>query len=99
MQAILFHFTASVLPQPSVRMYHSMIHGTWNREMGLKTPRLYSRFWRSFDGLLGQLRASQYKAHVFTLAFMKLASDKFDALIEAPAGGHISDVINPRGDN
>jgi type I restriction enzyme M protein len=65
--------------------------------MPIKKSELYSSLWKSCDELRGGMDASQYKAYVLVLLFVKYVSDKYagqpDALIEVPQGGSFQDMV------
>ena len=65
--------------------------------MAIKKSELYSSLWKSCDELRGGMDASQYKDYVLVLLFVKYVSDKYagkpNALIEIPAGGGFSDMV------
>ena len=66
--------------------------------MALKKSQLYSSLWQSCDELRGGMDASQYKDYILTLLFMKYVSDKPDTLLDVPAGGSFTDMVQLKGD-
>ncbi len=66
--------------------------------MALKKSQLYSSLWQSCDELRGGMDASQYKDYILTLLFMKYVSDKPDTLLDVPAGGSFTDMLQLKGD-
>src|SRR5947207_11677227 len=70
--------------------------------MAIKKSELYGSLWKSCDELRGGMDASQYKAYVLVLLFVKYVSDKHggqkDALLEVPKGGSFADMVALKGD-
>jgi type I restriction enzyme M protein len=66
-------------------------------QMALKKSELSSSLWSSCDELRGGMDASQYKAYVLVLLFIKYVSDKYAgqpfAPIKIPAGAGFKDMV------
>ena len=63
-----------------------------NPAMALRKSHLHASLWQSCDQLRGGMDASQYKAYVLTLLFMKYVSDKYSG-----ADDPFSDIEVPPG--
>src|SRR2546428_3908167 len=70
--------------------------------MAIKKSELYSSLWKSCDELRGGMDASQYKAYVLVLLFIKYVSDNCasrpNALIEVPEGSSFAELVALKGD-
>ncbi len=69
--------------------------------MAIKKSQLYSSIWQGCDELRGGMDPSQYKDYVLVLLFVRYVSDKYagkiNELVDIPAGGSFSDLVNLKG--